>query len=139
MLSDTGWMGQAACKQRVVECEDRNCKHSDKTCIEVASVHDLHRLFFPEAEKGVSHGLMRQACEICFRCPVWKDCLKWASQTQESWQNGVYGGLKPSERKMKRGHKLVPDVEAAMQRYELKKERAYARLRRTKDSTKKSS
>lgn len=35
--------------------------------------------------------------KVCFRCPVWRECLDYAKDGNETW--GMWGGLTPQERK----------------------------------------
>jgi len=51
-------------------------------------------LFFPPEEDGEE---VRDAKDICSRCPVIHECLEWALDTDE--QFGVWGGTTPRERR----------------------------------------
>jgi WhiB family redox-sensing transcriptional regulator len=51
-------------------------------------------LFFPPEEDGED---VRDATAICSGCPVARECLEWALDTDE--QFGVWGGTTPRERR----------------------------------------
>lgn len=63
----------------VLDHDDRACKGTDP------------KLFFPD------HGAhLKQAKEICNRCPHIDPCLEWAVDTEQG--HGVWGGTSADER-----------------------------------------
>jgi WhiB family transcriptional regulator, redox-sensing transcriptional regulator len=57
-------------------------------------------LFFPVSTTGPSAVQIRQAKEICARCPVRQPCLAYALATGQ--QFGIWGGLDETERHLLR-------------------------------------
>lgn len=53
----------------------------------------IDRTFFPE--RG-AWWAAQEARMVCARCPVWRDCLRYALERRERW--GVWGGTTPQER-----------------------------------------
>lgn len=70
-----GWRGQAACRG-----EDPD-------------------LFFPHPNETAR---VEQAKAICRRCPVWAECLQWATEQRVE---GVWGGTTEEERRPGRGQR----------------------------------
>jgi WhiB family transcriptional regulator, redox-sensing transcriptional regulator len=67
-------------------------------------------LFFPVSEAGPSLQQVRQARQVCRRCPVQLACLAWA--LEHSVSDGVWGGITAGERRQLpgrgQGAPLVP-------------------------------
>lgn len=58
-------------------------------------------LFFPVGNNGPALLQIEEAKEVCRRCPVMEQCLRWALETGQ--QDGVWGGMSEDERRsMKR-------------------------------------
>jgi len=55
-------------------------------------------LFFPVSSSGRSLELVVQAKEVCARCPVQRECLRFALSTRQA--HGVWGGMSEEERKL---------------------------------------
>ncbi|MFI1398177.1 WhiB family transcriptional regulator [Streptomyces sp. NPDC020681] len=55
------------------------------------------RIFFPAHEVPLGEREIREAKNICSRCPVREDCLALAIQSGET--DGVWGGTTPAERR----------------------------------------
>lgn len=54
-------------------------------------------LFFPIGTSGPALLQAEQAKQVCGRCPVSSDCLKWAFETGQDV--GVWGGMTEEERR----------------------------------------
>lgn len=54
-------------------------------------------LWFPPMEEANQAPYYRIGKSLCYRCPVWKECLKYAQDNNEVW--GCWGGLTPQERR----------------------------------------
>jgi WhiB family redox-sensing transcriptional regulator len=60
---------------------------------------DTANFYHPENERGPSRVRREmQAKAICSRCPVIKQCLRWALEAREPY--GVWGGLSAEEREL---------------------------------------
>lgn len=57
-------------------------------------------LFFTESKNAVA-----RAKAICAQCPIANQCAEWAATNAEE---GIFGGMTPSERKLKFGKGLAP-------------------------------
>lgn len=64
-------------------------------------------LFFPP-DDDYSEEKTREAKKICWHCPVWEQCLEWATENKIPY--GVWGGQTPAERGVKPPKKLDEDV-----------------------------
>lgn len=53
--------------------------------------------WFPPMEEANQTPYYRIGKSLCYRCPVWKECLRCAQDNNEVW--GCWGGLTPQERK----------------------------------------
>jgi WhiB family transcriptional regulator, redox-sensing transcriptional regulator len=72
--ADWEWQQQAACRGQNTES-----------------------FYHPERERGPSRlRRERAAKEVCARCPVIENCLRWALHTREPY--GIWGGLSVEER-----------------------------------------
>jgi WhiB family redox-sensing transcriptional regulator len=58
---------------------------------------------FIQDSAGGNGATARAAKEICARCPVIKECLKFAEETQDTW--AILGGTTPQERRKTRDRK----------------------------------
>jgi WhiB family redox-sensing transcriptional regulator len=54
-------------------------------------------LFFPTGETGPALAQIEQAKNVCRRCPVTEECLRWALDT--GVDSGVWGGMSEVERR----------------------------------------
>lgn len=63
-------------------------------------------LFYPVGTTGPAVEQTLQAKAVCARCPVWKQCLAWALDTDQ--QFGVWGGSTEEERKALRPRPRPP-------------------------------
>ncbi|MEU2281475.1 WhiB family transcriptional regulator [Streptomyces sp. NPDC013178] len=54
-------------------------------------------LFFPVSEDGSSLLQVEQAKRVCRRCPVLRECRRWALRHGET--DGVWGGLTARQRR----------------------------------------
>ncbi|MFJ6084822.1 WhiB family transcriptional regulator [Streptomyces sp. NPDC092369] len=54
-------------------------------------------LFFPIGTSGPALLQTEQAKEVCGRCPVREQCLRWALETKECL--GIWGGTDETERR----------------------------------------
>lgn len=54
-------------------------------------------LFFPIGDTGPALTQIEQAKNVCRRCPVTEECLRWALETGQD--DGVWGGLSEIERR----------------------------------------
>ncbi|MFZ3567506.1 WhiB family transcriptional regulator [Streptomyces sp. BH097] len=61
-----------------------------------ACVEEDPDLFFPVGTTGPAVDDVEAAKEVCRRCPVIMDCLRWAVATGQT--TGVWGGTSESER-----------------------------------------
>lgn len=111
-------MNEGACFKVLDVCHSVACKHADASCPQVRSTQKLHKLYFPDGDGPTVTMQMNKAVEICMTCPVWVECLEWAAASPHSWQQGVYGGLKPGERTTTIDEE--PDIEAALRYADLK-------------------
>lgn len=84
---------------------------------ELASCRGIDtEMFFKQQSELLAEGLsFYNLRQVCFNCPIWKDCLKIASQTE---RYGFWGGVSEEERqqiwrrKGKRRHAaLVRDLQ----------------------------
>jgi len=67
------WLAQAACK-------------------------GMHaHLWYPPLESATPGNYYAVGKMVCFRCPVWQECLNEGISNTETW--GMWGGLTPQERK----------------------------------------
>ncbi len=57
-------------------------------------------LFFPIGTTGPALDQIKQAKEVCARCPVRQECLEWALDNHQS--AGIWGGLDEEERRILR-------------------------------------
>ena len=63
-----------------------------------ASCRSMHAHFwYPPLESPTPNNYYTVGKMVCFRCPVWKDCLDASTKNAETW--GMWGGLTPQERK----------------------------------------
>lgn len=63
-----------------------------------ALCHGMHsHIWYPPMEALNHHNYYAVGKMVCFRCPVWKECLTEATYNGETW--GMWGGLTPQERK----------------------------------------
>lgn len=70
----------------------------DMEWLEDALCHGLHaHLWFPPLESPTPGNYYEVGKKVCFRCPVWKECLDEATRNGEVW--GMWGGLTPQERR----------------------------------------
>ncbi|MFZ3597590.1 WhiB family transcriptional regulator [Streptomyces sp. BH104] len=61
-----------------------------------ACVEEDPDLFFPVGTTGPAVDDVEAAKEVCRRCPVIMDCLRWAVATGQT--TGVWGGTSENER-----------------------------------------
>lgn len=54
-------------------------------------------LFFPIGDTGPALVQIEQAKNVCRRCPVTEECLRWALESGQD--NGVWGGMSEIERR----------------------------------------
>lgn len=54
-------------------------------------------LWYPPLESPTPGNYYTVGKAVCFRCPVWRECLAEATKNEEVW--GMWGGLTPQERK----------------------------------------
>lgn len=54
-------------------------------------------LFFPIGNAGPALGQIEEAKQVCRRCPVNTECLRWALETGQ--EGGVWGGTSEEERR----------------------------------------
>jgi WhiB family redox-sensing transcriptional regulator len=52
--------------------------------------------WYPPLEEGNHTAYYRIGKSLCYKCPVWEDCLTYAKKKDEVW--GCWGGLTPQER-----------------------------------------
>jgi len=83
------------------ELKDKDDRFRDKAACKNADPN----LFFPE--KGANK-LFKEAVEICKRCTVYKDCLRFAMNNQIPY--GVWGGLSPKQRTRRR-NQIIKSLE----------------------------
>jgi WhiB family redox-sensing transcriptional regulator len=63
--------------------------------------HEDPELFFPVGNTGPAIAQIEEAKNVCVRCDVREECLKWALESGQD--SGVWGGLSEDERRaMKR-------------------------------------
>lgn len=63
-------------------------------------------LFFPIGDTGPARMQVEQAKNVCKRCPVTEECLRWALESGQD--SGVWGGMSESERReLKRRGKIT--------------------------------
>lgn len=63
-------------------------------------------IFF--AEEGNWHAKHAEAIELCSKCTVYKDCLRFATENNIGY--GIWGGLTPKQRKRSR-LEIINDLE----------------------------
>jgi WhiB family transcriptional regulator, redox-sensing transcriptional regulator len=61
-------------------------------------------LFFPIGSSGPASRQIDQAKQVCRRCPVVTDCLRWALETGQ--EGGVWGGTSEEERRALKRRRL---------------------------------
>lgn len=54
-------------------------------------------LWYPPLESPTPGNYYTVGKMVCFRCPVWEECLGASKKNSETW--GMWGGLTPQERK----------------------------------------
>ncbi|QGZ53295.1 hypothetical protein GPZ77_34255 (plasmid) [Streptomyces sp. QHH-9511] len=54
-------------------------------------------LFFPDTPRSGAKDRTSEAKRVCFACPVRRQCLEWALETEQN--DGVLGGLTHKERR----------------------------------------
>jgi hypothetical protein len=125
-------MNYAECSLRIEECTEKSCKHIDESCAQWNSVQDLHSIFYPELAANKQLAAFNQATAICMTCPVAEECLEWAALSEDSWREGVFGGLRPSERRWidPTARPAKPDVESALELLAKKKAQFEKRSKR---------
>lgn len=57
-------------------------------------------LFFPISSTGQALAQITEAKKVCVRCPVRKECLRFALTTRQD--HGIWGGLTEDERRILR-------------------------------------
>jgi WhiB family redox-sensing transcriptional regulator len=55
-------------------------------------------LFFPIGNSGPALLQIEEAKQVCRRCPVTADCLRWAIDTGQD--AGIWGGMSEDERRV---------------------------------------
>jgi hypothetical protein len=117
-MMDISWMSESACQNMIDECTRHGCDHANETCPQYRTIIKMHNIFFPDGDGPTVYSKMQKAVEVCMQCPVAEECLTWASESPHSWSQGVYGGLRPSERLLDENDE--PDLEAALRSSDLK-------------------
>src|SRR5207237_8553548 len=69
-------------------------------------------LFFPIGNSGPALLQIEEAKQVCRRCTVMEECLRWAIESGQD--AGVWGGMSEDERRGLRGPTLRPRVRAAV-------------------------
>ena len=68
-------------------------------------------LFFPVGDTGPAALQIEEAKAICAICPVRTECADWADQ--HNIGDGIWGGLLPKQRSLRRRRRREQEVRAA--------------------------
>jgi WhiB family redox-sensing transcriptional regulator len=63
---------------------------------QAACAEEDPELFFPVSSQGPGAAQTQRAKEVCARCPVQAQCLRWALDTDQ--MTGIWGGTSEKER-----------------------------------------
>lgn len=119
-MRNIAWMDRAKCVALIPRCGEPNCSHG-KGCSRTRATDVVNAMFVPDDR---SDDASLKAIGICMGCPVFKECLEWAAEHPASWREGVYGGLRASERAWDTASDLavLPNLEEATSRAETRQE-----------------
>jgi hypothetical protein len=87
MDQDVQWMKRGKCRELFLLTDEEIASCATPDEINNLNTRRVHELFFPERGQNL---LVKAAAEICFQCPVQKECLRLSLEENEVF--GVWGG-----------------------------------------------